>query len=349
MAELTKVFGIDLGTTYSAVAHIDEFDRAVIVPNDINELTEAMLIVLRAGGFAGGGIIVYYFPSSVIKGMLAGIGMIIILKQILYALGCDTNLEGDLSLDELNQQNSITKWYNIICSTNPGAVLITGISLFILIFWEKVLTNKHKIFQIIPGPLAAVIAGILINWSFQLGLFPFSLDETELVNIPVSANTFDFFKQFTLPDFSQLTNIKVYKIAITMAVIASVETLLCVEATDKLDPDKRVTPTNRELKAQGVGNIVSGLLGGLPLSQVIVRSSANINFGAKTKMSTIFHGFLLLICAISIPHLLNMIPLATLASILFIVGYKLTKPSLFIKIYKFIILINGLLSFRIPN
>lgn len=299
-----------------------------------------LLAVVIAGllqliiGFLGGGIIAYYFPSSVIKGMLAGIGIIIILKQILYALGCDTNLEGDLTLHQVDQQTSFSKFINTLCSVNPGAILITIISMSILIFWEQVLVKKHKIFQVIQGPLVVVIIGIIFNWVFQLGILKFSLDATEVVNIPVSSSLVEFFHQFKLPDFSQLTNIKVYEVALMIAVIASVETLLCVEATDKLDPHKRVTPTNRELKAQGIGNIVSGMLGGLPLSQVIVRSSANINFGAKTKMSTIFHGFLLLICAITIPKLLNMIPLATLASILFMVGYKLAKPSLFVQIYK---------------
>lgn len=285
-------------------------------------------------GFIGGGIIAYYFPSSVIKGMLAGIGIIIIMKQIMYALGCDTNLEGDLTFQQVQQQYPLVGWLSFLCSVNPGAVLITAVSMFILIFWEKVLAKKHRIFQVIQGPLVAVFVGILFNWLYQKGMLGFRLDAKDVVNIPVASTLQDFFKQFHFPDFSQFTNINVYKIALIIAVVASVETLLCVEAADKLDPQQRVTPTNRELKAQGIGNIVSGLLGGLPVSQVIVRSSANINFGARSKMSTIFHGLFLLICAITIPGLLNMIPLATLASILLVVGYKLANPALFKQIYK---------------
>lgn len=285
-------------------------------------------------GFIGGGIIAYYFPSSVIKGMLAGIGIIIILKQVMYALGCDTNLEGELAFQQIQQHYPIVGWLSVLSYVNRGAVLITAVSMFILIFWEKVLVKKHRIFQIIQGPLVAVFVGILFNWLYQKGILGLSLDAKDVVNIPVASTLQDFFKQFHSPDFSQFTNINIYKIALVIAVVASVETLLCVEATDKLDPQQRVTPTNRELKAQGIGNIVSGLLGGLPVSQVIVRSSANINFGARSKMSTIFHGLFLLICAITISNLLNMIPLATLASILFVVGYKLVNPASFVRIYK---------------
>lgn len=154
------------------------------------------------------------------------------------------------------------------------------------------------------------------------------------MQLPVTSGLSGFFGQFTTPDFSAFKNPHVYITAITIAIVASIETLLCVEATDKIDPKRRVTPTNRELKAQGLGNAISGLVGGLPLTQVIVRSSANISFGGDTKVSTIFHGFLLLICAFLIPGILNMIPLASLACILIIVGYKLAKPLVFQKVYK---------------
>ena len=204
----------------------------------------------------------------------------------------------------------------------------------ILILWDQVLTKKHKIFQLIQGPIVVVILGIVMNYLFKAGTLNFSLAADQVVRIPVANNLTEFFSQFTFPDFSAITNFEVWKIAIVLAIVASLETLLCVEATDKMDPNKRVTPTNRELKAQGLGNIVSGMIGGLPITQVIVRSSANINFGAKTKMSAILHGVFLLISAITIAGLLNMIPLASLAAILLMVGYKLAKPALFKQMYK---------------
>jgi len=194
--------------------------------------------------------------------------------------------------------------------------------------------KKHKIFSMINGPLVAVSSGIILNILFQNNILPFSLTEKQIVQVPVSTSFSSFIGQFTMPDFSHSTNINVYTIAIVLAIVASLETLLSVEATDKLDPFKRVTPTNRELKAQGIGNIISGLIGGLPLTQVIVRSSANISFGGRTKMSAIIHGVLILISAIFIPRILNLIPLASLASVLFVVGYKLAKPSLFKQAYK---------------
>ena len=197
-----------------------------------------------------------------------------------------------------------------------------------------VLTKKHKIFGMINGPLVVVILGITLNYLFQNGILNFSLAADQVVRIPIPENLAGFFSQFSLPDFSALSNLEVYKVAIVLAIVASLETLLCVEATDKLDPYKRVTPTNRELKAQGLGNVISGLIGGLPVTQVIVRSSANISFGGKTKMSAILHGFFLLISAITIAGVLNMIPLASLATILLLVGYKLAKPSLFKEMYK---------------
>lgn len=299
-----------------------------------------LLAVVLAGviqlilGYLKLGTIAYYFPSSVIKGMLSGIGLLIILKQIPHAFGYDADFEGDLAFIQPDGENTFSELYHMLNYITPGAIIISIISLFILIFWEQVLMKKSKVFGMINGPLVAVLSGILINYLFQNNILPFSLSGKQVVQIPVASNVGEFLSQFTLPDFTQLNNPQVYVIAFVLAIVASLETLLCVEATDKLDPDKRVTPTNRELKAQGFGNIISGLIGGLPLTQVIVRSSANISFGGKTKMSAIIHGFFLLICAITIPALLNMIPLATLASILLIVGYKLAKPALFKMVYK---------------
>lgn len=265
--------------------------------------------------------------------MLTGIGLLIILKQIPHAIGYDKDVEGDDSFIQSTGENTFSAINKALDLVTPGAVLIAVISLGILILWDTVLTKKHKIFQLIQGPIVVVILGIIMNNFYQQGILNFTLDKDQVVQLPVAKNIADFFTQFTFPDFSQITNFEVWKIAVVLAIVASLETLLCVEATDKLDPDKRVTPTNRELKAQGIGNIVSGLIGGLPITQVIVRSSANINFGGKTKISAILHGVFLLISAITIAGWLNMIPLASLAAILLMVGYKLAKPALFKKMY----------------
>ena len=291
-------------------------------------------IIQLALGFAKAGFIAYFFPSSVIKGMLTGIGLLIILKQIPHALGWDKDAEGDESFLQTDGQNTFSEISRAFDFVTPGALLIAAISLVILILWDKVLIKKHKIFQLIQGPIVVVILGIVMNYLFKAGTLNFSLAEDQVVRLPVAHNLSEFFNQFTFPDFSAISNLEVWKIAVVLAIVASLETLLCVEATDKMDPDKRVTPTNRELKAQGVGNIVSGLIGGLPVTQVIVRSSANISFGGKTKLSAILHGVFLLISAITIASLMNMIPLASLAAILLMVGYKLAKPVLFKQMYK---------------
>lgn len=285
-------------------------------------------------GYAKAGFIAYFFPSSVIKGMLTGIGLLIILKQMPHALGWDKDVEGDVAFFQTDGENTFSEIFKAFDFLTPGAVIITVISLAILILWDTVLTKKHKIFGMINGPLVVIVFGILMNYFYQNKILDFSLASDQVVRIPVPENIAGFFSQFSLPDFSAITNFEVWKIAIVMAIVASLETLLCVEATDKMDSDKRITPTNRELKAQGLGNIISGLIGGLPVTQVIVRSSANITFGAKTKMSAILHGFFLLISALTITSILNMIPLASLAAILFVVGYKLAKPALFKEMYK---------------
>ncbi len=299
-----------------------------------------LLAVVLAGliqltlGYLKAGFVAYFFPSSVIKGMLTGIGLLIILKQIPHALGYDKDPIGDdafIQADGENTFSAITSAFNYI---TPGALLIAAISLAILILWDSVLTKKHKIFQLIQGPLVVVVLGIVMFNLYDQNILNFTLKDKQVVNIPVPDSFASFLSQFSLPDFSALTNPNVYIVAVVLAVVASLETLLCVEATDKLDPYKRVTPTNRELKAQGLGNVISGFIGGLPLTQVIVRSSANINFGGRTKLSAIMHGVFLLLSALTLASILNMIPLASLAAILFMVGYKLAKPSLFKQMYK---------------
>ncbi|MDF0714978.1 SulP family inorganic anion transporter [Muricauda sp. 334s03] len=284
-------------------------------------------------GFLKAGIIAYYFPSSVIKGMLTGIGIIIILKQIPHFFGYDSDPEGDWAFFQVDGENTFSEIINSINFISPGATLIAVVALAILILWGQVLTKKSKIFELIQGPLVAVVIGI-VYYSFTQGNGTWGISSDHLVKVPVPDSFESFMGFFSFPNFSAISNPEVWVTAFTIALVASLETLLCVEATDKLDPEKRTTPTNRELRAQGVGNMLSGLVGGLPVTQVIVRSSANIQSGGKTKASAIIHGFFLLGSVILIPTLLNMIPLSVLAAILFIVGYKLAKPSLFKTMYQ---------------
>ena len=313
----------------------------VIVLNGINELGFEVFLftVVIAGviqvilGYLKAGIVGYYFPSSVIKGMLSAIGIIIILKQIPHAFGYDADFEGDLSFVQADGENTFSELGNMLNYISPGAIIITVICLAILILWEQPFIKKLKITQLVQGPLVVVVTGILMNLIFK-NFSSLYLRDEHLVSIPVASNPSAFLGLFTTPDFSHFLNADVYMVGLTLAIVASLETLLCVEATDKLDPFKRVTPTNRELKAQGIGNILSGMIGGLPITQVIVRSSANIQSGGRTKASAFFHGILLLVSAVLIPHILNLIPLASLAAILFMVGYKLAKPSLFRSMYR---------------
>lgn len=270
-------------------------------------------------GFLKAGIIAHFFPSSVIHGMLAGIGIIIFKKQIPHALGVPKSFKGGFS-----------EMFN---NTSTGAILIAVVSLVILIAWETKFLKSLKFTKLVQGPLVAVTVGIVLNLVFTK-MPDWKIASELLVSIPVSEDISGFFKNFAFPDFSALSNPAVYKIAVVLAVVASLETLLCVEASDKQDTYKRVTPTNRELKAQGIGNMLAGFIGGLPVTQVIVRSSANQQSGGKTKASTVLHGIFLLVSVILIPKVLNLIPLAVLAGILFVVGYKLAKPALFKKMYQ---------------
>lgn len=315
----------------------------VIVHNAITGLGSYevfLLAVVLAGliqialGYLKAGIIGYYFPSNVIKGMLAAIGIILILKQIPHAFGYDVDNEGDFDFSQADGENTFSEILNSINHIHPGAVIIASVSLFMLIIWDRPFLKRFSFFKVVPGALIAVISGIVINAWFKASSADLYLSGEKLVQLPVASSAAGFISQFTLPDFSALGNYQVYVVAITIAIIASVESLLSVEAADKLDPYKRNTPTNRELKAQGLGNFVSGLIGGLPLTAVIVRTSANINSGAKTKLSAIIHGLLLLVSVIGFASFLNKIPLSCLAALLLVVGYKLAKISLFKSMYK---------------
>ena len=294
----------------------------VIVLNGITELGSYetfLFAVVLAGmiqvvlGYLKAGVIGYYFPSSVIKGMLAAIGIILILKQVPVAIGYmkDSGVQYQF-----------------------GAIIIAAISIAIILVWDLPVLKKFAFFKFVPGALIAVIVGILLNNAFISFQPNWVLNASQLVKLPKAASMNDFVNQFTLPDFTQFTNYKVYVLAVTIAIIASLESLLSTEAADKLDPFKRITPTNQELKAQGIGNIVSGLIGGLPMTAVIVRTSANVNAGGKTKLSAIFHGLLLLVSVAFFATFLNQIPLPCLAAVLLVVGYKLAKISLFKEMYK---------------
>ena len=282
-------------------------------------------------GFLKAGSIARYFPSSVIKGMLTAIGIIIILKQIPHAIGYDAEPEGALDYKRSDGGNTFSAILQPLQHIHWGVTIVTLVSLAILILWEKPFMKRLKV---VPGALAAVVASILLNFLYRTFYPSLVISEEQLVQVPVSGSINEFVGLFTAPDFSVVFNSEVIVTAFTIAAVASIETLLCIEAVDKMDPLRRVTNQNRELKAQGVGNMISGLLGGLPITSVIVRSSANLNAGAKTKTSAIIHGVLILVCTAFIPGILNLIPLGALAAILLITGYKLARISIFRDMFK---------------
>lgn len=285
-------------------------------------------------GFAKAGVIGDYIPKSVIKGMLAAIGIILILKQVPHLIGYDKDFEGDETFLQPDGENTFTGIFSALNAITPAAILIGVFCLVFQFFWENFSGKKGGWLKLVPAPLLVVLLGVGINELLRWQTVGFGLKSEHMVNIPIASSATEFFSFFTFPDWSQLMNKQVWLSGATLALVASIETLLGVEAVDNLDPQKRITPTNRELKAQGVGNMVSGLIGGLPLTSVIVRSSANVNAGAKTKMSTIFHGFFLLLSVAFIPKILGIIPLSALAAILIFTGFKLAKPALFKDFYK---------------
>lgn len=283
-------------------------------------------------GFIKAGSISNYFPNNVIEGMLAGIGIIIILKQLPHAFGYDKDFEGDQSFIQPDGNNTFSTLLGVFDYVQLGSILITIVSLSILILWDKVSILKRL--KLIPGALVAVVIGVVLNEIFIASGSSLMIAKSHLVSLPIPDSIEAFNKMIVSPDFSGITDSKVWIVGLTIAIVASIETLLCIEATDRMDVQKRYTNTNIELKAQGIGNMVSALLGGLPMTSVVVRSSANNTAGAKSKMSTIIHGLLLFLCVVTIPFLLNRIPLATLAAILLLVGYKLAKPITFIHFWK---------------
>ncbi|MFN3917535.1 MAG: SulP family inorganic anion transporter [Flavobacteriales bacterium] len=291
-------------------------------------------LIQLISGFLKAGIIGYYFPSSVIKGMLAAIGLTLILKEIPHALGYDEDFMGDFAFSQPDGHNTFSELYYAFKYHSLGAVIIAAVSIVLLLLFDRPFMKRFGLFKFLPGALFVVVFGIGINLIFYHFAPDLYMGGKHLVQLPIASTLTEFISFFKTPDFTAWSNPQVYVVAFTLAIVASLETLLSVEATDKLDPFKRKTPTNRELKAQGLGNMISGLIGGLPITQVIVRSSANINSGGKTKMAAIIHGLILLLSAVIIPFYLNMIPLAALASILLMVGYKLSKAGLYTQMFK---------------
>lgn len=304
----------------SAITELGAFEL-FLCSGLIAGIIQITLGIFRAGSISN------YFPNSVIEGMLAGIGVIIILKQIPHALGYDSDslkmgnfAEGGIELDNIMQY-----LHTLSSSIHLGAVIISLVSLGILLLWDAIPALKKL--RLLPGALVAVAVGILLNEFFKYSNSNLTINSEHLVTLPVPKTLDEFSMLITFPDFKGFLNPQVWIIGATIAIVASIETLLCVEASDRLDKQRRITDTNVELRAQGIGNLLSSVIGGLPITSVVVRSSANANAGATTKMSSIIHGILLLICVLSIPFILNLIPLATLAAVLLLVGYKLASPS----------------------
>ena len=289
------------------------FLLAVIVAG----LFQLLLGVLKLGDIAN------YFPSAVIKGMLAAIGIILISKQIPLALGYDKPdfwTSGFLNL--FSSKNFLGNIESFNHHITIGAILISVVSLVIIILLQQPFAKKLKV---IPTPLLVVVTGIIINILFTNSASGFSLKQTQLVNIPSN-----IFASITFPEFSKFfSNIEIWKDGLIIGLLATLETLLCIEAIDKLDRRNRITPVNRELIAQGVGNMVCGLLGAIPMTAVVVRGAANVDAGGRTKLSAFTHGLFLLLAVLLIPFVLNKIPYASLAAILLSTGYNLTKPKLF--------------------
>jgi len=315
----------------------------VIVFNAIETLGSFqgfLLAVVLAGmlqllaGFLKAGVVGAFVPSAVIKGMLAAIGIILIIKQIPLATGYNEQLGGHVAHRPEDIHELFLQIFGVFSSISQVVIVICVVALLILVMWEKPWVKNSKFLRLLPGPLVAVTWGVAYNLLATQFAPDWAVAGVHLVSVPVSQDMGQFFSNFLFPDFSYWTNPQVYLIAVTIFIIGSLETLLSLEAVDKLDPVRRTTPTNRELKAQGIGNLICGLIGGLPITAVIVRSSANINAGAKTPVSCFIHGLCLLLGAMLLPTYINYVPLGCLAAILLHTGYKLAKPALFIAFYR---------------
>ena len=303
---------------------LEAFFLAVVIAGAI----QIVMGIIKLGGIGN------YVPNAVIKGMLAAIGIILILKQLPHLVGYDKDYEGDESFIQLSGENTFSSFVNSLNAITPMALLIGVLGLIILIVYEAKWIKSQKLFQLLNGPLVVVIVGVVLNNTIGNIDAGITAKEAHLVSLPIAHSGAEFLSFLKFPDWTTIWNKEVWMVAVTISLVASLETLLSIEAVDKLDPLKRVSPPNRELIAQGTGNLISGLFGGLPLTSVIVRSSANVNAGAKTKMSAIYHGILIMVSLFFFPSLLNMIPKAALAAILVFTGYKLAKVSLFKEYYR---------------
>lgn len=290
-------------------------------------IIQFVLGMIRAGLFA------YYIPFSVIKGMLAGIGATIFIKEIPHFFGYDKDPEGDLKFTQTDGHNTFEELWLMLDNVHLGALLVAVIALAVLIIWSLKFVTNHKILSLIPGPLLAIIVAVFTSLAIS-GIPALNLGGEHLVNVPEPSSMEEFKGMLYFPDFSAIGDPSVWRVAFVVAIVASIASLLCVEATDKMAPEKGRTSMNRELRAQGIGNAISGLLGGLPITQVIVRSTANISAGAKSKMSAIIHGVFLLVFVLAIPGVLNTIPRAALASVLLLIGWKLASPKTMLQMIK---------------
>lgn len=287
-------------------------------------------------GIARAGVIGDYIPNSVIKGMLAAIGIVIILKQIPYSLGFDRDYLGDEAFQQAGQSNTFTDLVGAVMAPSAGAVFISAVALTLMIAWERPLFKRMSWTAVLPAPLVCVIVGTLLNEFFAAAVPGWQLTaaKQQLVQLPELNSLADFQGMFTVPEWSAALRADVWIVAATIAIVGSIETLLCIEATDKLDPEMRISDPNRELRGQGIGNVACGLLGGLPITSVIVRSSANIYAGARTRLSTLVHGSILLLAVLFLGSLLNRVPLAALATVLVAVGYKLSSRKIIIGMWR---------------
>lgn len=299
----------------AALKSYEAFLVAVILAGVI----QILLGVLRAGFIAS------FFPSNVIKGLLAAIGVILVLKQIPHVVGHDSDPEGEMGFEQPDGKNTFSELFSSLFDFEPGATMVGLVSLAVLLVWDRSQLKK----SLVPAPLVVVLLGVAINFAFKAAGSSWAIGASHLVQVPTPASLGGLFEMLPSPDFKAFGNPAILTAAVTLAVVASLETLLNLEAVDKLDPRKRVSPPNRELVAQGVGNLVSGFLGGLPVTSVIVRSSVNINAGAETRLSAFTHGLLLFALVAFAPTLLNEIPLASLAAVLLATGLKLASPALF--------------------
>ena len=324
----TSVSGPAAGLTAIVLAAITEIGsfEAFLVALILSGVLQLLLAAFKAGGIAS------FFPTSVIKGLLTSIGIILVFKQIPHAFGYDRDTEGDFDFEQADHENTFSEVFEALNHLQFGAIVVSIVCLLIMIYWAKLVPKK--ISMAVPASLIVVIVAILMNEFFNSSMANLFIEQSHRVTLPEGMSLQNAGKLITLPDFNAIGNITVWKIGITLAIVASLETLLNIEASDKLDEHGRKTPPNRELLAQGFGNVVSGFVGGLPVTSVIVRSSVNINTGAVTKFSAIFHGIFLLVFILIFPDLLSKIPLSALAAILITTGFKLIKFSDFKNFYK---------------